>query len=157
MAYKSNLQHAKEVVSAGVGGYRRGQALGNMAVSGVHAVDRHMDAANMRAIHGNPTSHDRLVHRYTSGRQAENMRRYFDRTMPKDAGGPRTAAFYAYRYRQPGMAPNSESAGTPARRDLLGQIRRQQAMIHATRNAPRVGMYRDADPSTPYVNRAFQR
>ena len=154
----SNLQNAKEVVSAGIGGYRRGQTLGNMAVGGVHAVNRHMDAANMSAIGGRPMPHDKLVHRYVSGRQAETMRQHFDRTMPRDAPGPRTAAFYAYRYRRPGMAPaGGESTGTPTQMGLLGQIRRQQQLIGAVRNAPRVGMYRDADPSTPYVNRAFQR
>ena len=154
----SNLHHAKEVASAAMGGYRRGQALGHAAVSGVHAVNRHMGAANMSAIRGRPMAHDKLVQRYVAGRQAENMHRHFDRTMPGDAPGPRTAAFYAYRYRRPGMAPaGGESTGTPTQMDMLGQIRRQQALIHAVRTTPRVGMYRDADPSTPYVNRAFQR
>ncbi len=151
------FQHAKEVAGAAMGGYQQGRALGHAVVGGVHAVNRHMDAANMSAIRGRPRAHDSLVHRYVSGRQAENMRQHFNRTMPRDAPGPKTAAFYAYRHRQPGMAPTGESAGTPAQRDLLAQLRRQQALIHAVRTTPRVGMYREADPSAPYISRAFQR
>ena len=154
----SNFHHAKEVASAAMGGYKKGRAIGQAAVSGARALDRHMDAANMSAIRGRPMAHDSLVHRYTAGRQSENLRQHCNRSMPRDAPGPRTAAFYAYRYRRPGMAPSDgESAGTPGQMDLLGQLRRQQALIHAVRTTPRVGMYRDADPSTPYGNRAFER
>ena len=154
----SQYNHAKNVASAAMGGYQMGRAVGNTAIAGARALDRHMDTANMSAIRGRPMAHDSLVQRYTAGRQAENLRQHFNRTMPRDAPGPRTAAFYAYRYRRPGMAPSGDSAGTHEQRGLLGQLRRQQALIHAVRTGPpRVGMYREADPSTPYVSRAFQR
>ena len=39
----------------------------------------------------------------------------------------------------------------------IAMLRSQQSRIHEARNTVRVGMYRDADPQTPYVNRAFQR
>ena len=42
-------------------------------------------------------------------------------------------------------------------RALFNTLRAQQSRIHEARNTPRVGMYRDADPQTPYVSRAFQR
>ena len=155
----SRYGHATNVASAAMGGYQKGRAIGSAAVAGARALDRHMDAANMSAIRGRPMAHDSLVQRYTAGRQAENMRQYFNRTMPRDAPGPRTSAFYAYRYRRPGMAPaGGESVGTPEQMGLWGQLRRQQALIHAVRTGPpSVGMYRDADPATPYVSRAFQR
>ena len=155
----SHYDHAKNVAGKAMGGYQTGRAIGGAAVRGAQAFDRHMDAANMSAIRGRPMAHDTLVQRYTAGRQAENMRQHFNRTMPTDAPGPRTSAFYAYRYRRPGMAPaGGESVGTPEQMGLLGQLRRQQALIHAVRTGPpRVGMYRDADPATPYVSRAFQR
>ena len=40
---------------------------------------------------------------------------------------------------------------------LFNTLRAQQSRIHEARNIPRVGMYKDADPQTPYVSRAFQR
>ena len=127
----SHYDHAKNVASKAMGGYQKGRAIGSAAVRGAQAFDRHMDAANMSAIRGRPMAHDSLVQRYTAGRQAENMRQYFNQTMPRDAPGPRTSAFYAYRYRRPNMAPNEESVGTPTHMGLLAQLRRQQALIHA--------------------------
>ena len=135
----ANVQTIKNAVTSAVQGGRDGSRAGNQVVGAAKAIDSFMGAQPARggrvgaAIEG-----------YAGGQRADALRQQFARTNPRDAGGPRTAAFYAYRYRRPGaVARNDPSAGTASQHEHLNRLHRQQAQIRAARTTPRVGRYRD--------------
>ena len=140
----------KAAIRSGLQGARDGIHVGNKVVSGAQKIDSVMGTANDAAIQrrvqaaqrGVPAPQgrfDKAVEGYAAGKTAHAMGRHFARNMPRDAGGPRTAASYAYRY---GVGGNAAAAsGTTGQRDLLSQVRRHHASVSRVRTS--VGRYRD--------------
>ena len=140
----TTVQTIRNAVTSAVQGGRDGIHAANRVVGAARAIDSFMGAQPVRggrvgaAIEG-----------YHGGQRADALRQQFARTNPRDAGGPRTAAFYAYRYRRPGaIARNDPSAGTPSQHAHLDRLRRQQAQIRAARTGTRVGRFRDQSAPT---------
>ena len=104
-----------------------------------------MNAANMSAIRGRPLMHDSLVRKYASNKTAAAMQSYYNRSLPRNAPGPKSAAFYSYRYNLPAGA--GDSSGTTGQMALLRHVRRNQERVHAVRQAPPPrGTFHHADP-----------
>ena len=142
------MQTAKNigsVVGAGMAGYGMGKEHGNMVLGAARGLDSHMSAANMSAIAGRPQLHDTLVQKYASNKTAAAMQNYYNRSLPRNAPGPKNAAYYSYRYNLP--VASGESVGTPGQMALLRHVRRNQERVNAVRNAPvRRGTFHHADP-----------
>ena len=138
-------------IRSGISGARAGIHAGNQVVGAAQKIDRVMSAANERGIakrvqaatSGMPPPPqgrmDRAAEGYAAGKTAHAMSRYYARTMPRDAPGPRTAASYAYRYGIPSNA--AAASGTTDQRELLSRVRQHHAAVNRTRNL--VGSYRD--------------
>ena len=114
------MQTAKNigsVVGAGIEGYGKGAQHGKMVVGAAQSFDSHMNAANMSAIRGRPLMHDALVQKYASNKTAAAMQSYYNRSLPRNAPGPKSAAFYSYRHNLPAGA--GDSSGTTGQMALL--------------------------------------
>ena len=150
---------------SGLAGARDGVSAANKVVTGARALDAGMNAANMSGIQRRvdaasrgvppPESRlDRAVQGYAAGKTANRMGAYFARTNPRRAPGPRTAASYAYQYGFGGSAGAAAAAsGTTDQRELLARVRRQHAMMDATRNQVHLGRYRDMAAPRPQAPR----
>ena len=78
------------------------------------------------------------------------MRRAQNAGLPRDAPGPRTAQFYAYRTgASSGRGVGGESGGTQAQQDLMQVLHRDAERIRFARNRIRLGAYGDMDPTMP--------
>ena len=142
----------KSILRSGLQGAKDGIHAGKQVVSGAKKVDAMMGAANNAAIQRRvqaaqrgvpPPAQGRFdrtgVAGYAVAKTAHAMGKYYARNMPRNAGGPRTAAYYAYRY---GVGGNAAAAsGTTGQRDLLSQVRQHHASVNRMRNS--VGRYRD--------------
>ena len=83
------------------------------------------------------------------GRVAQ-MRRAQNAGLPRDAPGPRTAQFYAYRMgASSGRGVGGESGGTRAQQDLMQVLHRDAERIRFARNRIRLGAFGDLDPTLP--------
>ena len=136
----TTVQNIKNAVTSAVQGGKDGIRVGNQVVGAARAIDAFMGAQPARggrvgaAIEG-----------YAGGQRADALRQQFARSNPRDAPGPRTAAFYQYRFRAPGQHSFS---GTPTQHAYLDRLRRQQEQIRAARSTPRVGRFRDQSAPT---------
>ena len=131
-------------MTSAVAGAHYGIHRGNQVVGAAKAIDSFMGA---QAPRGGRVG--AAIEGYEGGKRADGLRQQFARTNPRDAGGPHTAAFYAYRYRRPGVvARNDPSAGTPSQHAALNRLRRQQEQIRMARTTPRVGRFRDQSAPT---------
>ena len=135
----ATVENIRNAVTSAVAGAHYGIHHGNQMTGAARAIDSFMGGQAPRggwvgaAIEG-----------YAGGQRADALRQQFARENPRDAGGPRTAAFYAYRFRRPGVvARNDPSAGTPSQHAALNRLRRQQEQIRLARTTPRVGRFRD--------------
>ena len=54
---------------------------------------------------------DALVQKYASNKTAAAMQNYYNRSLPRNAPGPKNAAFYSYSFNLP--VARGESVGTP--------------------------------------------
>ena len=135
----------KSALRSGLQGVREGVSAGNKVVSGAKQIDSFMGAANEAAIQkrvqaatrGVPPPAqgrlDRAVEGYAARKTAHALGQHYARNIPRDAPGPRTAAYYAYRY---GVGGNAAAAsGTTGQRDLLSQVRRHHANVSRVRNS----------------------
>ena len=142
------MQTAKNigsVVGAGIEGYGKGAEHGKMVANAARSLDSHMTAANMSAIRGQPMLHDALVRKYASNKSAAARTNYYNRSLPRNAPGPKSAAFFSYRYNLPAGA--GDSSGTQGQMALLRHVRRNQERVHGVRNAPAPrGTFHNADP-----------
>ena len=102
------MQTAKNigsVLGAGMAGYGMGKEHGNMMADAARGLNSHMNAANMSAIGGRPMLHDTLVQKYASNKIAAAMSGYYNRSLPRNMPGPKSAAFYSYRRNLPAGRP----------------------------------------------------
>ena len=144
----TTVQTIRNAVTSAVQGGRDGIHAANQVVGAARAIDSFMGAQPVRggrvgaAIEG-----------YYGGQRADALRQQFARTNPRDAPGPRTAAFYQYRHRAPGRVNFS---GTQTQHEMLNRLRRQQEQIRAARTGTRVGRFRDqsAPTSEDFVSEA---
>ena len=136
----TTVQTIRNAVTSAVQGGRDGIHAANQVVGAARAIDSFMGAQPVRggrvgaAIEG-----------YHGGQRADALRQQFARTNPRDAPGPRTAAFYQYRHRAPGRVNFS---GTQTQHEMLNRLRRQQEQIRAARTGTRVGRFRDQSAPT---------
>ena len=136
----TTVQTIRNAVTSAVQGGRDGIHAANQVVGAARAIDSFMGAQPVRggrvgaAIEG-----------YHGGQRADALRQQFARTNPRDAPGPRTAAFYQYRHRAPGRVNFS---GTQTQHEMLNRLRRQQEQIRAARTGVRVGRFRDQSAPT---------
>ena len=135
----ASLETIKSAVTTAARGYKDGVSAGNKVVNVARTVDGVMSS---RAPTGIPRA-DAAIRGYHGGQQADRLRQQFARTNPRDAPGPRTAAFYQYRYRAPGRHSFS---GTPHQHEMLEMLRRQHEQIRQAAELPRTGAYRDNTP-----------
>jgi hypothetical protein len=83
------------------------------------------------------------------GRVAQ-MRNAQNAGLPRDAPGPRTAQFYAYRMgAASGRGVGGDTGGTRAQQDLMEVLHRDGERIRFARNRVRLGAYADLDPTMP--------
>ena len=140
----ATVENIRNAVTSAVAGAKYGIHRGNQVVGAAKAIDSFMGG---QAPRGGRVG--AAIEGYAGGQRADALRQQFARENPRDAGGPRTAAFYAYRYRRPGVvARNDPSAGTPSQHAALNRLRRQQEQIRLARTTPRVGRFRDQAPPT---------
>ena len=134
----ASLETIKSAVTTAGRGFRDGVAAGSTVVNAARRIDSVMTGAPT----GIPRV-DRAMQGYAGGQRADRLRQTFARTNPRDAPGPRTAAFYQYRYRRPGTHSFS---GTPHQHEMLEMLRRQHEQIRQAAELPRTGAYRDNTP-----------
>ena len=137
----ASLETIKSAVTTAARGYKDGVSAGNKVVNVARTIDSTMSS---RAPTGIPRA-DAAIRGYHGAQQADRLRQQFARTNPRDAPGPRTAAFYQYRYRRPGRHSFS---GTPHQHEMLERLRRQHEQIRQAATQPRMGNYRDNTPPT---------
>ena len=137
----ASLETIKSAVTTAARGYKDGVSAGNKVVNVARTIDNVMSS---RAPTGIPRA-DAAIRGYHGAQQADRLRQQFARTNPRDAPGPRTAAFYQYRYRAPGRHSFS---GTPHQHEMLERLRRQHEQIRQAATQPRMGNYRDNTPPT---------
>ena len=123
------MERAKEIAGAaaqgGLAGYSTGRFIGQQ-VGAAHSAAQRVPA-------------------YRRATEASIVGQYYNRQMPRDAGGPRTAAFYQYRYGLGGA--DGASVGTDAQRRLLQDQRATQTHLHnLTQQPPRRGAFHNEDP-----------
>ena len=136
----ATVENIKNAVTSAVAGAKYGIHRGNQVVGAAKAIDSFMG--------GQPARSGRVgaaIEGYAGGQRADALRQQFARTNPRDAPGPRTAAFYQYRFGAPGR---HNFSGTPTQHGMLNMLRRQQEQIRAARTTPRVGRFRDQAPPT---------
>ena len=140
----ASIETIQKAVTTAGRGFRDGVAAGNTVVNATRRVDSAMTGAPT----GIPRM-DRAMQGYAGGQRADRMRQQFARTNPRSTGGPRTAAFYAYRYNRPNAVSRGDpSAGTPHQHEMLERLRRQHEQIRQAAEQPRTGAYRDNTPPT---------
>ena len=66
--------------------------------------------------------HDALVRKYDRNKTAAAMQSYYNRSLPRNAPGPKSAAYYSYRYNLPAGA--GDHSGTTGQMALLRHVRR---------------------------------
>ena len=125
------------MVQGGIAGYTTGRTIGQ-TVGAAHQAAQRIPA-------------------YRRATEASVVGQYYNRQMPRDAPGPRTAAFYQYRYGLGGA--DGASVGTDAQRRLLQEQRAAQTHIHNLTQAPRRAAFHNndpiaVDPPTSVINRA---
>ena len=134
------MERAKEIAGAavqgGLAGYSTGRFIGQ-SVGMAHSAAQRIPA-------------------YRRATEASVVGQYYNRQMPRDAPGPRTAAFYQYRYGLGGA--DGASVGTEAQRRLLQEQRATQTHLHnLTQQPPRAGAFHNEDPMaappTSIINR----
>ena len=128
---------ASSVVQGGIAGYATGRTIGQ-SVGAAHQAAQRIPA-------------------YRRATEASVVGQYYNRQMPRDAPGPRTAAFYQYRYGLGGA--DGASVGTDAQRRLLQEQRAAQTHLHNLTQAPRRAAFHNndpiaVDPPTSVINRA---
>ena len=144
----ASLETIKSAVTTAARGYKDGVSAGNKVVNVARTVDSTMSS---RAPTGIPRA-DAARRGYHGAQQADRLRQQFARTNPRDAGGPRTAAFYAYRFGRPNLvARNDPSAGTPDQHDMLNRLRMQQQRIRNAANRARIGSFQDQSPPQQFL------
>ena len=127
---------ASSVVQGGIAGYTTGRTIGQ-TVGAAHQAAQRIPA-------------------YRRATEASVVGQYYNRQMPRDAPGPRTAAFYQYRYGLGGA--DGASVGTDAQRRLLQEQRAAQTHMHNLTQAPRRAAFHNNDPiAAPEVNRYPER
>ena len=129
---------ASSVVQGGTDGYLSGRLIGQ-SVGAAHSAAQRIPG-------------------YRRATEASVVGQYYNRQMPRDAPGPRTAAFYQYRYGLGGA--DGASVGTDAQRRLLQEQRAAQTHVHNLTQAPRRAAFHNNDPiaaPTSVVNRYPER
>ena len=133
---------ANNVIQGGMAGYATGRMIGQ-SVGAAHASAQRVPA-------------------YRRATEASAVGQYYNRQMPRDAPGPRTAGFYQYRYGLGGAA--GPSVATDAQRALLQEQRAVQTHLDNLASAPRTAAFHNENPTlattpplAPAVNRYPER
>ena len=134
----ASLETIQKAVTTAGRGFRDGVAAGSTVVNAARRVDSVMTGAPT----GIPRV-DRAMQGYAGGQRADRLRQHFANTNPRDAPGPRTAAFYQYRFRRPG---SHSFSGTPHQYEMLERLRKQYEQIRQAAELPRTGAFRDNTP-----------
>ena len=116
---------AGNVIEGGMAGYSTGRMIGQGVGAAHNAAQR--------------------VPAYRRATEASAVGQYYNRQMPRDAPGPRTAGFYQYRYGLGGA--DGAHIGTDAQRALLQDQRAIQTHLDNLTRAPRAAAFHNENPT----------